>query len=147
MNKVYELNRSSMQSGCDKLFVYGTLRSSNASQESLRLKKENRYMGRGYLKGFLYDIGGYPGAVYDEKAGTTIAGELFMIKDIERTFQWLDHYEEACPEYDPNLEYQRILVPVKYGERIVKAWMYQYSKPTKGFQQIPSGNYSAFPDK
>ena len=130
-----------MDSICDKLFVYGTLVSSFCSPESIRIKKTNRLLGNAYITGLLFEIGGYPGAIYDPGTGNIIMGELYQIRNVQTTFRWLDKYEAASLEFDPDFEYQRIQVPVFYRERILKAWMYQYSKPTNELLKIISGNY------
>ncbi len=36
-------------------------------------------MGNAVIKGFLYDLGGYPGAIYDPENGEKIFGELYHI--------------------------------------------------------------------
>lgn len=125
----------------DQLFVYGSLLSAFSNQESIRLKEENINLGAAYIKGSLFEIDGYPGAIPDPVSGNKIIGELYRINEAEKTFKWLDQYEEADPYYGPNREYQRIVVPVYYKDRIVRGWMYQYLKSTRGLRKIPSGNY------
>jgi gamma-glutamylcyclotransferase (GGCT)/AIG2-like uncharacterized protein YtfP len=125
----------------NRLFVYGSLLSAFSNQESIRLKGENIYLGPAYIKGFLFEIDGYPGAIPDPVAGYKITGELYRISDLEKTFNWLDRYEEADLQYNPNPEYQRILVSVYYRERIIRGWMYQFLNSTQGFREIPSGNH------
>jgi len=69
----------------NRLFVYGSLLSAFSNQESIRLKGENIYLGPAYIKGFLFEIDGYPGAIPDPAAGYKITGELYWISDLEKT--------------------------------------------------------------
>jgi len=125
----------------DKLFVYGTLMSTFNNSKSIRLKIQNRKIGKAYIIGYMYEINGYPGAIFDPINGSKILGEIYHLHDIKKTFEWLDFYEEASLECNPKYYYQRILVPVFYQDKIINAWMYQYVKPTKGLRRIHSGDY------
>jgi len=125
----------------DQLFVYGSLLSPLSNRESIRLREENTYLGTAYIKGFLFEIDGYPGVIPDPVSGNKIIGELYRINEVKETFKWLDQYEEVDPKNNPLPEYRRILVPVYYRNGIICSWMYQYSRSTRGLREIPSGNY------
>lgn len=125
----------------DHLFVYGSLLSAFSNRESIRLREENIYLGPAFITGFLFEIDGYPGAIPDPVSGNKITGELYRIREGEKTFRWLDRYEEADLHYNPIPEFQRTTVPVYTRGRIIQAWIYQYLNSTRGFREIPSGNY------
>jgi gamma-glutamylcyclotransferase (GGCT)/AIG2-like uncharacterized protein YtfP len=125
----------------ERLFVYGTLLSSFFCPESIRMRQENILLGPAHVKGTLYRIGGYPGAVYDPYSGRKIQGELYQIVDPGKTFRWLDRYETADLHLNPGCEYHRIRVPVHHHNGILNAWIYQYAKSNQGFPRILTGNY------
>ena len=66
------------------LFVYGTLLLDVQSDIANFLKKNAQFVGEGYLAGQLFDLGQYPGAVFQKDADSRIYGHVFELRS-ERT--------------------------------------------------------------
>jgi gamma-glutamylcyclotransferase (GGCT)/AIG2-like uncharacterized protein YtfP len=123
----------------DLLFVYGSLL--NADNEfGGYLNNNSTLIGRGKLKGRLYDIGEYPGAVTDIENGYPIAGSICKLNKPE-AFALLDNYEGFGPEQEqPNL-FIRELLTIETSERIINCWVYLYNLDIDGLTEIKSGDY------
>src|SRR5262245_7136486 len=66
------------------LFVYGTLRFEYPNPLALKLKSQAVLIGKGFAPGVLYDIGWYPGAVFNADSRTRVVGELYALWNAER---------------------------------------------------------------
>ncbi|TAM82641.1 MAG: gamma-glutamylcyclotransferase [Acidobacteria bacterium] len=54
-----------------RLFVYGTLRKGNQAHE-LPLGQYPRFIENGHVQGRLYNLGGYPGAIWSARPGNRV---------------------------------------------------------------------------
>lgn len=96
------------------VFVYGTLMSSSASPtaelSSLleRVRPYWRHAGTGFINAWLYDLGRYPGAVFDPSSSDHVFGEIYEVLNAKMLLRSLDRYEGA--------EYQRVPVDVYTDE-------------------------------
>lgn len=79
------------------LFVYGTLRFEYPNPLALKLKSQAIFIDEGSAPGVLYDLGWYPGAVFNADARTRVIGEIYALGNAERLMAQLDDYE-AIPE-------------------------------------------------
>ena len=61
------------------LFVYGTLSPRHAPLEIAATVRRLRPVGQASVRGRLYDLGEYPGAVLSEKSRSVIRGEVFEL--------------------------------------------------------------------
>lgn len=114
--------------------VYGTLRAP-AVRRRLGVDTLMRYRGRCRLRGFLYDLGDYPGLV---PGGGTVAGELYALAD-PRALARIDDFEDVVPG-DPaaslyRRERWRMVTPD------VEAWVYVYNRPVVGRRRVPGGDW------
>ena len=126
---------------CARLFVYGTLRRTARHQMSERIARRGRFLGRAKTRGFLYDLGEYPGVVQtDEDAW--VVGELYGLDDPNEALAELDIYEGCGPNDEEPHEYIRKLVTVvqEEGDQI-KAWVYYYRGPLNTARRIVCGDY------
>lgn len=98
------------------LFVYGTLMNDIQSMIANHLKINSQLLGEGKAKGLLFDLGRYPGFVYDPLAETTITGHIFQMDNPEDMLKTLDEYEGITASYPVDSEYRRELIPV-FGQR------------------------------
>ena len=123
------------------LFVYGTLRFSDSLIKQGELKCEFEFVGRGKMKALLYDIGNYPGAVYD-KSGHEVDGELYRFCNEEKVLRTLDRYEGFDQDNEKSCEYIRRQEPVLMdnGEYQV-AWVYWYNRETGSKLRIEQNDY------
>ena len=87
-------------------------------------------MGEGFVRGVLYDLGGYPGAVADREGerqdhrnGDGAAGRR------GHCLQQLDEYEGFDPRAPETSEYirERQIVELKTGGT-VECWFYRYNR-------------------
>ena len=124
------------------LFVYGSLRSGFHSHAYEYISRYFDFAGHGKVKGKLFDLGSYPGAVPTQD-NTFIVGELYKIKD-EAEFSWaigqLDDYEGVAIEEGEVQLYRRELVDVYLGDRSEQAWIYWYNGNVEGKPVIASGD-------
>jgi gamma-glutamylcyclotransferase (GGCT)/AIG2-like uncharacterized protein YtfP len=116
------------------LFVYGTLRRSCNNKFARMLHDEAPFLGNARMRGRLYRIGWYPGAVASKIDGEWVRGELYSITDS----RWL---VEALDSYEGSEQFERVKLEVErdWGER-VDAWVYLYRGTPSG-PRIRSGDW------
>ena len=124
------------------LFVYGSLRSGFRSPVYEYISRYFTFLGNSKVKGKLFDLGSYPGAVPSDE-NSFIIGELYKIKD-EAEFSWaiaqLDDYEGVTVETNEVQLYRRELADVFINDEIIPAWIYWYNGEVTGRAVIPSGD-------
>ena len=127
------------------LFVCGTLRRErvqNLSPEIAALMQSLRFVGIGKIRGQLFDLGEYPGAVVGENFGTNVLGEIYELPEPRAVFAVLDAYEGFIPgELEASL-FARIQAPATLsdGSQIV-CWLYAYNDWVATGQLIEGGDY------
>jgi gamma-glutamylcyclotransferase (GGCT)/AIG2-like uncharacterized protein YtfP len=122
------------------IFVYGTLKRGEKAHRELRRKYGVQFVSEARIRGNLYKLHGeaFPGAVHTPAQNRFVEGDLFALRDPEKTLPDLDHFEGV----DEGL-FRRELVDVWACGRRVKAWAYLYARPLTGAQLIPAGIYSS----
>lgn len=122
------------------LFAYGTLQPGLAPTKIARLAAKLRPVGEGFVRGVLYDLGGYPGAVADPGAKTRIAGTVMELPGDEEILARLDQYEGFDPKAPGTSEYirERQIVELKTGGT-VECWFYRYNREPRDAFQLESG--------
>jgi gamma-glutamylcyclotransferase (GGCT)/AIG2-like uncharacterized protein YtfP len=122
------------------LFVYGTLKRGGKSHKQLRKDDGVRFRSSGRIRADLYRLQDedYPGAVLTSTPNRFVQGDLFVLRDPQRTLRDLDEFEEV----DEGL-FRRELVDVWSQGRRVKAWAYLYARPLAAAEMIPTGIYSS----
>ena len=125
------------------LFVYGTLSPRHAPPEIAATVRRLRPVGPATVRGRLYDLGEYPGAVLSKNSRSLIRGEVFELPGDAQTLSSLDHYEEFEPEKPASSLFVRRAWPVvmEDGTRL-RCWVYVYNGATKDAQPVQSGRYS-----
>lgn len=128
----------------DWLFVYGTLRR-DISEKSSLLRPYAVYEGRAFMRGWLYEIAGYPGVVEAEAADGRVFGELYRLVLPDAGLVALDEYEECSASFARPHEYVRKRVGVwRVSGVALAAWCYVYNRDVQGLQRIASGDYATF---
>lgn len=127
-----------------ELFVYGTLMQDTDSAMARFLQTRARSLGMALLSGRLYDLGSYPGAVYDPQADTRITGQVYSLRDPEAILPVLDDYEGVSESSAAPKEYIRALVPVNLDDSTLSCWTYLYNLDPSPLNLIPSGNYLTY---
>src|SRR4030095_5519104 len=74
------------------LFSYGTLLPRLAPPEIKPTVRRLRRVGRGSIRGRLFDFGDYPGAVLT-RTGSQIVGQIFELPNDPEVLSRLDEYE------------------------------------------------------
>ena len=124
------------------LFVYGTLLPQHAPAEIAGTVRRLRRVGSGLLRGRLYDLGRYPGAIVDQKSHSRIHGEVFELPGDRKTLAALDAYEESAPGSHGSDFFVREMCPVTMpGGRRRDCWVYTYNGDLRSARFIVSGRY------
>lgn len=126
----------------DYLFVYGTLRPAIVREELRWLVGAMKFVGRGKVRGRLYDQGEYPGAVPDPNGDGWIVGDLLEMPADEQTITALDQYEGYF-EDDPGASlFVRSRCRVRLDDgRVIEGWVYMYNRDVSSATLISNGDY------
>ena len=124
------------------LFAYGTLQPGLAPTKIARVAAKLRLVGEGFVRGVLYDLGGYPGAVADPGAKGRIMGTVMELPEDEGVLARLDAYEGFDPETPETSEYirERQAVELKTGG-MVECWFYRYNRRPRETDRVESGTW------
>lgn len=129
------------------LFVYGTLmqaaRGALGQVQRARLKREARILGPATMSGAkLYDLGRYPGLVETGDPADIVHGEALALFSPERTFLWLDAYEDIAPSDDVHNDYARLVRPIRLAHgNVTLAWVYVFLRDVGRRRVIPGGKW------
>lgn len=124
-----------------KIFVYGTLMEGFPAHLLLRRSLCCRPLGKAWMPGVLFDLGGYPGAFYLRSRQEVVRGELYEFRS-DRIFSVLDDYEgyvESSPEKSLFIR-QRVAV-LDQEKKKVEAWTYLFNRPLPIGGRIVRGDY------
>jgi gamma-glutamylcyclotransferase (GGCT)/AIG2-like uncharacterized protein YtfP len=125
------------------LFVYGTLLDEN-NEFGAYLKDNCNFYKKARLKGNLYDLGEYPGAILQPDAGHFVHGDILRMDVPQETLKKLDDYEGFGKGYPQPNEFIRELVEVETDDQHLNCWVYLYNKPVDGLWHIESGDYMEY---
>lgn len=138
----------------ENLFLYGTLISYFQHPLYKKIQEEGIFLGSGFVRGKLYDVGMYPAAIPNKHS--FVFGEVYKIPEI--LFFDLDDYEDFNPHYLERSIFKRKQTKVYLIDNILQnntknfferknelsridCWIYWYNKTVKGLKEISSGNY------
>lgn len=113
----------------DAVFVYGSLRSEFDNRYAVGLRSTADLVGRATVMGSIFRVGRYPG--YRAEPAGLVHGEVWRLRDPERTLAMLDEYEGS--------RYQRVLTPTSIPG--VEAWIYAYADEVAARWRIESGDF------
>jgi gamma-glutamylcyclotransferase (GGCT)/AIG2-like uncharacterized protein YtfP len=104
------------------VFVYGTLRQGGVRAVS-KLFPDARLIGTGTVRGWLHDLGAYPGLVLDA-GGQAIVGEVYVVTDA--ALQAMDRIEryDASDEVGSYYVRRRVSAALSEGGAL-DAWVYE----------------------
>ena len=115
------------------IFVYGTLRRGSNNESARLLQDQTRFIGDARMKGRLYGLGRYPGAVAAIKPDDWVRGEVYLFDTTSSLLQTLDDYEGS--------DFERALTSVQLDDGHKKeCWVYLYVGRTPG-RLIESGDW------
>jgi gamma-glutamylcyclotransferase (GGCT)/AIG2-like uncharacterized protein YtfP len=116
----------------DCLFVYGTLLPGRAPAEIADVVDALVPLGAATVRGRLYDLGEYPGAILDDSAAG-IAGQLFALPSDPNALARLDAYEDYRPDDPAQSLFLRVRTLAELPEgRRHPCWIYVYHQPVRG---------------
>lgn len=117
------------------VFVYGTLRRGEVNDINRRHPAPN-FLGLARIRGALYDLGPYPGAILGGEGW--VQGEVYAITpELERQ---LDLLEEVTPI--PSGEYTRRHLAVEVAGRALSCLIYEIAGArVQGRPRIASGDW------
>ena len=110
----------------DYLFVYGTLKLEVAPAEIVEVMRYLRNVGRATIRGFLYDLGMYPGVRLDANGGE-VEGEILEFND-PAVLKFLDTYEGYDPETPSKSLFVHRRCQVHLKEENLFCWVYEYNR-------------------
>ncbi len=129
----------------DFLLVYGTLRPPFDNLFAQYLRKRGRCTGEGEFSGQIFDIGSYPGAIYQQIGNFRVFGTVFDISHQKAAIlTYLDYYEGVGEQFDQPTEFVRSVVPVRFNNRVADCWIYLYNLSTIDKPIIESGDYAQY---
>ncbi|GAB4004602.1 gamma-glutamylcyclotransferase [Spirosoma sp. KCTC 42546] len=132
-----------MTNNPDFLIVYGTLRPPFDNTFAQYLRQRGRNVGEGLFKGQAFDMGSYPGAIYNEASITQVHGTVFNISNQKSAIlTYLDYYEGVGEDFEQPTEFIRAIVPVQFNDATTDCWVYLYNLSTDDKPLIESGDYS-----
>lgn len=80
------------------IFIYGTLLPETTPDGVADAVESLRFVGKARVRGRLYDLGEYPGAVLDASSRREIIGRVFALPEDEEVLKALDVYEGFNPQ-------------------------------------------------
>jgi|SRR5271169_2688276 len=127
----------------DFLFTYGTLLPQHAPDEVKSVVTQLTPCGEGSIPGVLFDLGEYPGAVFDSSSSMRVFGKVFRLPDRVSILNELDHYEGFDPASPGTSLFVRKLYPVLLttGESI-ECWVYEYNGNPAEERILVDGRYA-----
>jgi gamma-glutamylcyclotransferase (GGCT)/AIG2-like uncharacterized protein YtfP len=133
---------------CPYLFVYGSLRKGMPNAMAAWLEHEADWLETAFIKGLLFDLGDYPGAVIPTDCTDKVWGDIYRMKDAlkcAKILDILDEFEECTEHFPVPHEYRRIKTPVfRSNGQSLEAWFYAYNRPIVRFKRINRGDYAEF---
>lgn len=124
------------------LFVYGTLR--RGFRLHRRLAKDSvRYVGKGKIRGQLYNLGAYPGVYPVSSNAAEVQGELYELLRPESQLRKLDAEEECIPGRPQDSLFTRRMTRVRLDDgQHLEAWAYFLPRKPVKARTIAHGDYS-----
>ena len=124
------------------LFAYGTLQPGLAQADLAPLFARLRPVGQGIARGILYDLGSYPGAIFDISSQHLVIGTVLELPEDPQFLRELDAYEEFNPTAPESSPFLRILYPVDLATGgSLQCWVYAYNRDPGSAPVIPDGRF------
>ncbi len=130
-----------MQDNIQHLFVYGTLRRGADSLMANRLSESSDWIGEGKVKGCVYNLGDFPGAIFDDTLDSYIQGEVLSLHNPTTAFEWMDKYEGYNAGSPESNLFTRKEFPVETSQGVFLCAGYQYLGSIQGLEPLSSGDY------
>jgi gamma-glutamylcyclotransferase (GGCT)/AIG2-like uncharacterized protein YtfP len=127
----------------DYLFSYGTLLPQHAPDEVKSFVSKLTPYAEGSIPGILFDLGEYPGAVFDQSSSNKVFGTVFTLPREESILDEIDRYEGFDPASPSTSLFVRKLhaVALTTGGNI-ECWVYEYNGTPAPERILVEGRYS-----
>jgi len=130
----------------DYLFAYGTLQPGCAPAGVAALAAKLRPVGQGSVRGVLYHLGRYPGAVPDATSQSRISGTVMELPEDDSYLAQLDDYEGFDPRAPDTSDFVRERQIVELGDgRKFDCWFYRYKGKLDPTRRIDHGIWQHAP--
>lgn len=126
----------------DLLFVYGTLRPGFNHPMARYLSERGQLLGRGMIRGRLYNLGRYPGLVETEGEDWVVGELIALPEDGGQTLAELDRYENIESPRPAFFERCRAEIQ-REGGTTIRAWVYWFRGQASEKHLIPEGDWFA----
>jgi gamma-glutamylcyclotransferase (GGCT)/AIG2-like uncharacterized protein YtfP len=124
----------------DLVFFYGTLMAGFDRRCRAGIDSKLAYIGRGVIRGALFDLGIYPAAVPADDS--LVWGEVYAMTDADAVLAALDDLEGYRSDDPDRSLYTRQRAEVRLPDLTqAPAWVYFYNAPLGRAPRIPSGDY------
>jgi gamma-glutamylcyclotransferase (GGCT)/AIG2-like uncharacterized protein YtfP len=108
------------------LFVYGTLRRKHAPPEITDVVNSLELVSEASVPGNIFDLGEYPGAVFEPNSQSIVHGEVFKLPNNPKILRKLDNYEEFKPENPEKSLFIREVATALTGDgQYLNCWVYR----------------------
>ncbi|MEO6235759.1 MAG: gamma-glutamylcyclotransferase family protein [Vicinamibacterales bacterium] len=122
------------------VFFYGTLMAGFDRRRRAGIDDKLRYIGRGSIRGLLFDLGLYPAAVPASEGD--VWGEVYQMAEPAAVLAGLDEIEGYRHDDPDRSLYRRQQADVRLPDgSAAPAWVYFYNAPLGRAPQIASGDY------
>lgn len=125
-----------------ELFVYGTLRAGLENRSARLLPESASLSGAAKVRGRLFLIAGYPGAVASAAESEWVFGEVWTLRQPAETLRALDEYEGCGPLSPEPHEFTRARTLAYADSGILTAWIYWYNFDPNGKPLIRGGDFA-----
>jgi gamma-glutamylcyclotransferase (GGCT)/AIG2-like uncharacterized protein YtfP len=125
----------------EHIFLYGTLQPELAPAEIIETVRKLRRVGRGRVRGRLYDIGPHPALILGGEG--EVRGAIYELPRDREVLRRLDRYEGCDPRAGRGA-FRRARAAVSLeegGER--SAFLYVYARDPGPAPLVPGGDYLA----
>jgi gamma-glutamylcyclotransferase (GGCT)/AIG2-like uncharacterized protein YtfP len=124
----------------NKLFVYGTLLDED-NKYGIYVRDSSKFYSTARLRGKLYDIGEYPGAVLAPEGDDFLYGIILEMDEPIEVLALVDMYEGYGADQPQPNEFIRVLTEAETETGPVNCWIYLYNLSTNGLIAIENGRY------
>lgn len=132
-----------MSEEATRLFAYGTLRPGRAPAGLARQVATLRSVAPARMRGVLYDLGTFPGAVHEPAAPGFVHGDVVELGPQSPPLAFFDLYEEIHPAHPERSLYRRDWIAVETADgRALECWVYVLQRVPPGVPRIASGEWT-----
>ena len=125
----------------DLFFFYGLLKQgANGGPKHINLEAGGAFLGTAFVRGDLYDVGGYPGIV---EGNSLVKGVLYRIHDLSLVPR-LDEFEDVIEDDEAASLYLRKKRPVVTENAQTTsqtAWVYWFNQAVQEHRKISNGEW------